>query len=110
MNMRRSVLLMLGSVAAFAACTRGPAESARGVTSATAPPTLDSASLARAALDTVNHAAGFISEVLRYELHGDSVRIVTIPDQRRNIVIDGMAVIWLRLDGRILRLAFADSA
>ena len=71
---------------------------------------IDSARVTRAALDSANHASRFISEVLRYETHGDSVRIVTMPDQRKNPMLDGMAVIWVRRDGRILRLTWTDSA
>src|SRR5690349_11660426 len=71
---------------------------------------IDSAHLARVALDSTNRASHFVSEVLRYELHGDSVRIVTMPDHRKNPILDGMAIIWLRRDGRILRLTWTDSA
>lgn len=73
-------------------------------------PEADSTRLTHIALDSANRASGFISEVLRYERHGDSIRIVTMPDQRRNRVTDGMAIIWLRRDGRILRLTWTDSA
>jgi len=70
----------------------------------------DSARLAHIALDSANRSSGFISKVFRYEPHGDSIRIVTIPDQRGGRVIDGMSIIWLRRDGRILRLTWTDSA
>jgi hypothetical protein len=70
----------------------------------------DSVRIAHIALDSANRASGFISKVFRYELHGDSIRIVTIPDQRGGRVIDGMSIIWLRRDGQILRLTWTDSA
>lgn len=73
-------------------------------------PEVDSMRMTHIAFDSANRASGFISEVLRYEPHGDSIRIVTMPDQRRNRIIDGMAIIWLRRDGRILRLTWTDSA
>jgi hypothetical protein len=103
-------VVVLGAICAVGACGGGSAESPRGAPSASAPVPADSASLARAALDTVDRASGFASEILRYELYGDSVRIVTMPDQRRNVIIDGMAVIWLRRDARVLRVTFTDSA
>ena len=100
----------LGFACVISACDGGPAESAPRTAAAVAPIAAESASLARAALDTVGRASGSVSEILRYEVHGDSVRIVTMPDQRRNRITDGMAVIWLRRDGRILRVAWSDSA
>lgn len=103
-------VVVLGVVCVVGACGGGPGEFPRGAPSASAPVPADSASLARTALDTVDRASGFVSEILRYERHGDSVRIVTMPDQRRNVIIDGMAVIWLRRDGQVLRMSFTDSA
>jgi len=70
----------------------------------------DSARMAHIALDSANRASGFISKVFRYEPHGDSIRIVTIPDQHGGRVIDGMSIIWIRRNGRILRLTWTDSA
>ena len=101
---------VLAAACVSSACGGGPPDVARRMPAATAPATADSAALARAALDTVDRASGFVSEILRYELHGDSVRIVTMPDQQRNVIIDGMAVIWLRRDARVLRVTFTDSA
>jgi hypothetical protein len=82
-------------VAAGASCPSGGADSTR---------------LACIALDTVDRSFHFVSVVLRYEVHGDSVRIVTMPDQSKNRVIDGMGIIWLRRSGAILSVAMTDSA
>lgn len=102
-------LLPWAICAGLTACGQSAQRSEQPVHSGPEP---DSARLARIALDSANRASQFISEVLRYEPHGDSIRIVTMPDPRRNQlrVIDGMAIIWLRPDGRILRLTWTDSA
>lgn len=103
-------VVVLGFVGAFASCGGGPGEYAGRSSETARLLTPDSASLARTALDTVDHASGIVSEILRFDLHGDSVRIVTVPDRRKNVIVDGMAVVWLRRDGRVLRVIYTDSA
>jgi hypothetical protein len=80
------------------------------------PRPIDSARVARLALDTVTKTygvggRGFESIVLRYEPDSVAgfVRIVTMA-QPRGHVIDGIAVVRMDCDGRVFDLVLTDSA
>ena len=118
----RTDSLVLWSVLMVSAChVTSRAASARSPgAGAPAQPTLspaqcerpknDSSRIACVALDTVQRGFHLPSLVLRYEMHGDSIRIVTTPDQTRIHVLDGMGVVWLARNGSVLSVTVTDSA
>ena len=101
--------LITGATIGIAACGSASDQPVRRTVAACTGGSDDSSAAVSVAIDTLSKLDSFRSEVLRYAHDSTGFRIVTIPAAGQHLV-DGMAIVVLDSQCRIVSLVQTDSA